>query len=150
MAPRAGVSGREGRTNVEVEDLVGRTLGHGRYRLLSVIGRGGMATVYEGEHTGLHRRVAIKVLDPSLTDRPDFVGRFQREAETIAQLEHPHILPVYDTGEEGDLLYLVMFLVRGGTLKNRLRTGDPPPWEPERVLALASQVLPALDMAPRQ
>src|SRR5437868_6674573 len=108
----AGLGCGEGRDGVE--DLVGRSLGHGRYRLLSVIGHGGMATVYEAEHTGLHRRVAIKVLDPALTHRPDFVERFQREAETIAQLEHPHILPVYDTGEEGDLLYLVMFIVRGG------------------------------------
>ncbi|MBV8717490.1 MAG: serine/threonine protein kinase, partial [Chloroflexi bacterium] len=109
-----------------------------------------MATVYEAEHTRLHRRVAIKVLDPSLTNRPDFVDRFQREAETIAQLEHPHILPVYDTGEEGDLLYLVMFLVRDGTLKNRLRSTDPPPWAPRRVLQLASQILPALDVAHSQ
>ncbi|MBV9134084.1 MAG: serine/threonine protein kinase, partial [Chloroflexi bacterium] len=117
---------------------------------MSVLGRGGMATVYEAEHTRLHRRVAIKVLDPSLTNRPDFVDRFQREAETIAQLEHPHILPVYDTGEEGDLLYLVMFLVRDGTLKNRLRSTDPPPWAPRRVLQLASQILPALDVAHSQ
>jgi N-acetylneuraminic acid mutarotase/tRNA A-37 threonylcarbamoyl transferase component Bud32 len=133
-----------------VEDLVGRSLGGGRYRLLSVLGRGGMATVYEAEHTGLHRRVAIKVLDPALTHRPDFVGRFQREAETIAQLEHPHILPVYDTGEDDGLLYLVMFLVRDGTLKSQLRGGQPAPWPPRRVLQLSQQILPALDTAHRE
>ncbi|MBV9327497.1 MAG: protein kinase, partial [Chloroflexi bacterium] len=133
-----------------MEDLVGRSLGSGRYRLLSILGRGGMATVYEAEHTGLHRRVAIKVLDPALTNRPDFVGRFQREAETIAQLEHPHILPVYDTGEEDDLLYLVMFLARDGTLKNLLRTTSPAPWSAQRVLQLAEQILPALDVAHQQ
>ena len=109
-----------------------------------------MATVYEAEHTGLRRRVAIKVLDPSLTHRPDFVERFQREAETIAQLEHPHILPVYDTGEEGDLLYLVMFLARDGTLKSQLRSTKPAPWAPRRVLQLAQQILPALDGAHEQ
>src|SRR5215471_3400062 len=135
---------------VHVEDLVGRSLGLGRYRLLSVLGRGGMATVYEGEHTGLHRRVAVKVLDPALTNRPDFVGRFQREAETIAQLEHPHILPVYDTGEEDNLLYLVMFLARDGTLKNLLRTTSPAPWSAKRVLQLSEQILPALDAAHQQ
>src|SRR2546423_5757250 len=124
--------------------MVGRTVGFGRYRLLGKLGRGGMGSVYEAEHLGLRRRVAVKVLDPALTRQPDFVQRFHREVETIAHLEHPNILPVYDSGEEDGLLYLVMLLVRGGTLKDRLHS-EPPPWQPRRVLSMSQQVLAALD-----
>ena len=126
--------------------MVGRTLGFGRYQLLGLLGRGGMGTVYEAEHLGLRRRVALKVLDPVLTRQPDFVQRFHREIETIAHLEHPNILPVYDSGEEDGLLYLVMLLVRDGNLKDRMHI-EPPPWAPRRVLQLAQQVLSALDAA---
>ena len=108
-----------------------------------------MGSVYEAEHLNLRRRVAVKVLDPALTRQPDFVQRFHREVETIAHLEHPNILPVYDSGEEDGLLYLVMLLVRGGTLKDRMHA-EPPPWPPRQVLKLAQQVLAALDAAHQQ
>src|SRR5438132_3838057 len=108
-----------------------------------------MGSVYEAEHLSLRRRVALKVLDPALTRQPDFVERFHREVETIAHLEHPNILPVYDTGEDDGLLYLVMLLVRGGTLKDRLHL-EPPPWPARQVLKLAQQVLTALDAAHQQ
>src|SRR5438477_6167287 len=129
--------------------MIGRTVGFGRYQLLGLLGRGGMGSVYEAEHLGLRRRVALKVLDPALTRQPDFVQRFHREVETIAHLDHPNILPVYDTGEDDGLLYLVMLLVRGGTLKDRMHT-EPPPWPVKRVLSLAQQVLAALDAAHQQ
>jgi serine/threonine protein kinase/N-acetylneuraminic acid mutarotase len=129
--------------------LVGRTLGHGKYQLLSLIGRGGMSSVYEAEHVTMRRRVAVKVLDPLLTRRPDFVQRFHREVETIAHLDHPNILQVYDSGEDDGLLYLVMLLVRGGTLKERLQRYAPP-WPPRQVLRLAEQILAALDAAHEQ
>src|SRR5579859_3538762 len=130
--------------------MVGRTVGFGRYQLLGLLGRGGMGAVYEAEQLNMRRRVAFKVLDPALTRQPDFVHRFHREVETIAHLEHPNILPVYDSGEDDDgMLYLVMLLVRGGTLKDRLHL-EPPPWPPRRVLKLAQQVLAALDAAHQQ
>src|SRR5439155_15662791 len=115
----------------------------GRYRLVRLLGRGGMGSVYEAEHMGLRRRVALKVLDPVLTHQSDFVDRFHREIQTIAHLEHPNILPVYDSGEEDGLLYLVMLLVRGGTLKDRLQV-EPPPWPVRQVVKMAQQVLAAL------
>ncbi len=129
--------------------MVGRTVGFGRYQLLGLLGRGGMGSVYEAEHLSLRRRVALKVLDPALTRQPDFVQRFHREVETIAHLEHPNILPVYDSGEEDGLLYLVMLLVRGGTLKDRLQL-EPAPWPARQVLRIAQQVLAALDAAHQQ
>ncbi|MBV9359250.1 MAG: protein kinase, partial [Chloroflexi bacterium] len=130
-----------------MEDLVGRDLGGGRYHLLALVGRGGMAAVYEAEHTRLRRHIAVKVLDPAYTIRSDIVQRFHREAETIARLDHPHILSVYDSGEEDNLLYVVMPLVRGGSLKSRLKGSDPAPWPVQPVLQLAHQVLVALDYA---
>src|SRR5260370_268283 len=108
-----------------------------------------MGSVYEAEHLSLRRRVALKVLDPALTRQPDFVQRFHREVETIAHLEHPNILPVYDSGEDDGLMYLVMLLVRGGTLKDRLHL-EPPPWPARQVLKMAQQVLAALDAAHQQ
>src|SRR5579859_1380758 len=130
--------------------MVGRTVGFGRYQLLGLLGRGGMGSVYEAEQLNMRRRVAFKVLDPALTRQPDFVERFHREVETIAHLEHPNILPVYDSGEDDDgMLYLVMLLVRGGTLKDRLHR-EPPPWPARQVLKLAQQVLAALDAAHQQ
>src|SRR4030081_3141670 len=129
--------------------MVGRTVGLGRYQLLGLLGRGGMGSVYEAEHLGLRRRVALKVLDPVLTRQPDFVQRFHREVETIAHLEHPNILPVYDSGEDDGLLYLVMLLVRGGTLKDPLHL-EPRPWPAVQGLKMAHQVLAALDAAHQQ
>jgi len=130
-----------------VQDLVGSSVGQGKYQLTSVIGRGGMATVYAAEHASLHRSVAVKVLNRHLSAQPDFVERFQREAAAIAQLEHPHVLPVYDTGQEGDVLYMVMLLAGEGTLKAHLQSDDPAPWSARRALGLARQILPALDVA---
>ena len=132
-----------------LDSMVGRTVGFGKYQLLGLLGRGGMGSVYEAEHLSLRRRVALKVLDPALTLQPDFVQRFHREVETIAHLEHPNILPVYDSGEDDGLLYLVMLLVRGGTLKDRLQL-EPPPWPVRQVLKMAQQVLAALDAAHQQ
>ena len=85
----------------------------GAYVVDVLLGQGGMAEVYRGQHTGLDRRVAIKVLNPALGDDPTFPLRFQREARTVARLKHPNIVTVYDFGEQGDLAYLVMELASG-------------------------------------
>lgn len=92
----------------------------GRYRVARELGRGGMATVYLAEDLKHHRRVAIKVLSPELASvlGPD---RFLREIEIAAGLTHPHIVPLYDSGEAGGLLHYVMPFVDGESLRDRLR-----------------------------
>ncbi len=121
--------------------LAGRTLGH--YQLLERIGEGGMATVYKAYQPSLDRYVAVKVLPTYLVYDPTFAVRFQREARAIARLNHPNILPVYDSGQEGDLSYIVMRYVEAGTLRERL--GEP--LDLKTVLEIISQVGEALDYA---
>jgi hypothetical protein len=93
-----------------------------RYELHSVLGRGGMATVYLAQDRKHHREVALKVLLPSLAA---FLGveRFLKEIEIVARLTHPHILPLHDSGESGGFLYYVMPYVQGGSLRDRLLDG---------------------------
>ncbi|MGQ9849843.1 MAG: protein kinase domain-containing protein, partial [Aggregatilineaceae bacterium] len=100
-------------------ELIGHTLG--QYRLEALIGRGGMASVYRARQESMDRDVAIKVMAAELAHNSEFVARFEREARVIARLQHPHILPVIDFGRHGDRVYLVMQLVEGGVLSDRLR-----------------------------
>lgn len=100
--------------------LVGQTLG-GRYQIQSLIGRGGMASVYKAYDPNLRRDVAIKVIHPHLSDNPVFFRRFEEEATAIARLRHPNIVQVYDFSHDGDLYYMVMEFVRGETLQTRLK-----------------------------
>ncbi|HEX2513438.1 MAG TPA: serine/threonine-protein kinase, partial [Chloroflexota bacterium] len=136
-------------SNSAVGELVGRVIGPGgRYRLLAVLGKGGMATVYQAEQLNVPRQVAIKVAEPGLARLPTFARRFQQEVGALARLEHgPGILPVYDVGDEEGLLYLVMPLVTGGTLKDRLERGAGQPWPPRQALPLVQQVLDGLEFA---
>jgi tRNA A-37 threonylcarbamoyl transferase component Bud32 len=124
--------------------LIGRTLG--KYEIIELLGRGGMATVYKGYQKEIDRYVAIKVLPPHPGQDPQFVERFHLEARTVARLQHPHILPVYDYGVEDDILYLVMAYVEGGTLSDRIDRGPMPLAEVEQLLR---QVASALDYAHR-
>ncbi|TEU17947.1 MAG: serine/threonine-protein kinase [Anaerolineales bacterium] len=124
--------------------LTGRTLG--QCRLLEQLGSGGMATVYKAYQPSLDRYVAVKVLPPFLASTPDFITRFRREARAIARLNHPNILPVYDSGQEGELSYIVMRYVEGGTLQETL--GKPLPLD--RVVEMITQVGGALDYAHRE
>src|SRR5918993_5192033 len=94
----------------------------GKYRLQHEIGAGGMATVYLAEDLKHHRQVAIKVLRPDLAAAVG-PGRFEDEVETAARMHHPHIVPVYDSGDADGILYYVMPLVEGQTLRERLQTG---------------------------
>ncbi|HZU06897.1 MAG TPA: serine/threonine protein kinase, partial [Chloroflexota bacterium] len=88
-----------------ISELEGRWLGP--YQVVELLGRGGMAVVYKALQPTLRRYVAIKVLPPAFALDPTFRSRFQQEAETIARLQHPNILPIYDYGQDGDLPYLV-------------------------------------------
>ncbi len=116
----------------------------GGYRVVRVIGRGGMGVVYEAVQASLKRQVALKVLRPELADDPDFVERFRREARLQASLEHPHVLEVYEAGESDQGLFLAMRLVPGQTLLDLLRDGE---LDAERALRLLDQVTDALDAA---
>ena len=126
-----------------------------RYDIGQVIGRGGMAEVYEGTDRRLNRRVAIKVLRADLARDPMFQERFRREAQSAAGLNHPNIVAIYDTGEDliGDgqnqvnVPYIVMEFVDGVTLRQMLNNG--PRILPERGLEITAGVLAALDYAHR-
>jgi serine/threonine protein kinase len=124
-----------------MDQLIGQTLG--RYRIVEALGEGGMAQVFKAFQPGLERVVAVKVLPEYYMRDERFLARFQREAQAIAQLSHPNILPVYDFGREGNLTYIVMQYVDGGTLKKLM--DDELSYE--RIGDLLGQVGDALDYA---
>ena len=92
----------------------------GPYEIVSLLGAGGMGEVYKARDTRLDRTVAVKVLPPQLADDPQFRERFEREAKTISQLNHPHICTLYDVGDQDGTRYLVMEYLEGETLAQRL------------------------------
>ncbi len=94
---------------------------NGRYRLLELVGSGGMAVVYRALDTVLHREVAVKVLREAYASDPAFLARFGREAQAAANLQHPNIVTVYDVGQDGDRHYIVMEYVDGQDLKTLIR-----------------------------
>jgi TolB-like protein/Tfp pilus assembly protein PilF/tRNA A-37 threonylcarbamoyl transferase component Bud32 len=116
----------------------------GRYAVRGVLGRGGMATVYLAEDARHGRRVALKVLDPELGTAV-FADRFVREVEVTARLDHPHILPLLDSGEADGFLYYVMPYVEGESLKDRLERETQLPVED--ALRIAREVADALGYA---
>jgi Tol biopolymer transport system component/predicted Ser/Thr protein kinase len=119
----------------------------GPYEILSSIGAGGMGEVYKARDTRLDRIVAIKVLPAHLADRADLRERFDREAKTIASLNHPHICTLYDTGHQDGIDYLVMEYLEGETLAQRLQKGALPI---QQVLQYAIEISDALDKAHRK
>src|SRR5450755_1595324 len=119
----------------------------GPYEILSPIGAGGMGEVYQARDTRLERTVAVKVLPSHLSSSPEVRQRFEREARMISQLSHPHICALYDVGREGDVDYLVMELLEGETLADRLAGG---PLSLEQVLRFGGEIAGALDRAHRQ
>ena len=117
----------------------------GRYEIKSQLGQGGMASVYRGYDPRFKRDVAVKILPRQLMlDDPQFQIRFEREAETIARLEHPAIVPVYDYGEEDGQPYLVMRLMSGGSLDKRIEEG---PLSTEEAARILERIGSALDRA---
>lgn len=109
---------------MDMEELIGKTLS-GRYKIVRLIGRGGMASVYLAHQESLGIDVALKVLQGPYVDDPSFFARFRQEAKTLFQLHHEHIVSVHDFNREGDLVYLVMEYVDGGSLSQRLAPGRP-------------------------
>jgi serine/threonine protein kinase len=119
----------------------------GPYVILAPLGSGGMGEVYKARDTRLDRTVAIKVRPADRTS-PDMRRRFEREAKIISQISHPHICALYDVGREEDVDYLVMELLEGETLAERLATRGPIP--ANLLLRYAMEIADALEMAHRQ
>jgi eukaryotic-like serine/threonine-protein kinase len=124
---------------------VGQRLGP--YEILSAIGAGGMGEVYRAKDTRLDRIIAIKVLPSHLADRAELRERFEREARTIASLDHPHICTLHDIGHQDGTDYLVMEYLEGETLAERLKKGPLPL---NQVLQFAIEIADALDKAHRK
>jgi serine/threonine protein kinase len=122
----------------------------GNYELRQIIGVGGMASVYQAHQKNLERLVAVKILSQALTHEAGYAERFNREARTAASLEHPNIVPVYDYGTHGEITYVVMRLLTGGTVGERLnhqQQNNLPPPSLSEVAQLLRQVAGALDYA---
>ncbi len=118
----------------------------GPYEILSPLGAGGMGAVYRARDTRLGRDVAIKVLPQHMSSNPEVRARFEREARVVSSLNHPHICTLHDVGRAGETDYLVMELIEGETLAQRLSRGALPVGD---VLRLGAQVAGALDRAHR-
>ena len=116
----------------------------GSYEVVSLLGAGGMGEVYRARDTKLHRDVALKVLPDVLRNNPDRLARFEREARLLASLNHPNIAAIHQIEESGTISALVLELVEGPTLADRLTQGALP-WE--EALAIARQIVSALEAA---
>ena len=116
----------------------------GPYEIIDALGAGGMGEVYRARDTRLDREVAVKVLPGHLSDQPEARQRFEREARAVSDLNHPHICTLYDVGNEGGVEFLVMELIEGGTLADRIAEGPLPL---EEALGYAVQIADALDAA---
>lgn len=119
----------------------------GPYEILAPLGAGGMGEVYKARDTRLERMVAIKVLAAHLADNPDLKQRFEREAQTISSLNHPHICVLYDIGHQDGIDYLVMEYLEGESLAQRLTKGPLPI---HQVLRYSIEIADALDKAHQQ
>jgi len=119
----------------------------GPYEVISPLGAGGMGEVWRGRDTRLNRDVAIKILPDGFASNEQFRARFEREARTISSLNHPNICTLFDVGHEGATHFLIMELIEGESLAERLAKGPLPP---DQVLKTGSQVADALDRAHKQ
>lgn len=125
--------------------MIGETISH--YKILGRLGAGGMGVVYEAEDTRLGRKVAIKFLPDDLNADADAIQRFEREGRVISNLNHPYICTLYDIGSHGGKQFMVMELLDGQVLKDRIARGALPIAD---VLELAVQLADALDAAHTQ
>src|SRR3954466_8258511 len=124
----------------ELKERLARTLA-GRYEIIRLLGRGGMAVVFLAQDLVLERQVAIKVLPPEASHDAKVISRFQQEAKTAARLDHPNIIPIYRVESEAGLNYFVMKFVNGRTLEQVLESGPLPVAQARRVLREAALAL---------
>ncbi len=116
----------------------------GRYRLIELLGRGGMGEVWRAHDTGTDRMVALKLLSAHLANDDVFQERFRREARSAAGLDEPHVVPIHDFGEIDGRLFVSMRLIKGRELEDLLKDG---PLQPHRAVAIIEQIASALDAA---
>src|SRR6516165_3310438 len=116
----------------------------GVYEIGSLLGAGGMGEVYRAKDTKLGRDIALKILPASFTNDPERVARFRREAQVLASLNHPHIAAIYGLEETNGSQFLILELVEGETLAERLKAGPLPL---DEALAVARQIVEALEAA---
>ena len=122
---------------------IGQILG-GRYRLIELLGQGGMATIYRATDTGLGRDVALKLLRPEYLRDPDFSSRFRQEAQAAASLSHPNVVTVFDYGEDPSGPFIAMEVIDGEDLATILkRSGVLPPRQAARIAAAVARALAA-------
>ncbi|NTU79990.1 MAG: protein kinase, partial [Chloroflexales bacterium] len=133
-----------GTSALTLADLSGRAIRG--YQLGAQLGSGGFGAVYVAVQPLIEREVAIKIILPQYADQPDFIRRFEAEAQLVARLEHPHIVPLYDYWREPGVAFLVMRYLRGGSLHARLQQGPPPL---AQTLQLIEQISAALAAAHR-
>ena len=117
------------------------------YELHELIGEGGFGAVYRAYQTVVHREVVVKVILPEYANHPDFIRDFEHEAQLVARLEHPHIVPLFDYWRDVEGAYLVMRYLRGGSLEDRITQG---PISPPDTLQILEQIGAALHLAHRQ
>jgi WD40 repeat protein/serine/threonine protein kinase/DNA-binding XRE family transcriptional regulator len=127
------------------EDLSGRAIRG--YALGERLGNGGMGAVYRAVQPLVEREVAIKIILPMYANHPDFIRRFEAEAQLVARLEHPHIVPLYDYWREPGVAYLIMRLLRGGSVQTLLRSGTV--LSSETILRMMEQIGSALSASHR-
>ncbi|MFQ3630623.1 protein kinase domain-containing protein [Roseiflexus sp.] len=131
-------------------ELIGHIIGN--YRVESLLGAGGMGQVFRARHIHLDRPVALKVMHAGLSHDPGFQARFRQEARAIAALQHPHIIEVYDFGEQNGLMYLVMELLSDGSLRGLMQkhAREGKPWPLMLAIDLAQQAAEGLAYAHSQ
>ena len=129
-----------------MEDLSGQIIKG--YELGERLGGGAYGAVYRATQPQVGREVAIKIILPEFANQPDFIRRFESEAQLVAHLEHLHIVPLYDYWREPDGAYLVMRLMKGGSLADSLRENGA--WEPSDAARLVDQIASALEAAHKQ
>lgn len=129
----------------DIANLSGQTIKG--YELRELIGHGGFGAVYRAYQPSVDREVAIKLILPEHADNPDFIRRFESEAQVVARLEHPHITPLYDYWREPGMAILVMRLLRGGSLQDSLEQKGA--WKAQDIIRLVDQIAGALTTAHR-
>jgi len=143
-APQTAISTEDRRISDSNQAWLGKVV-EGRYRVLEVIGRGGMGVVYRVEHLRMGKVAAMKVLHRDLADDVDVIHRFEREAAAVSRLHHPHTVQVFDFGTANGALYLIMEYVRGQDLGRIIDRDGPMPWA--RAAPLFAQICGALQEA---